>query len=162
MRRRLRPPPPDVGELLADLCNAINDDLLPPLVQAALVPAQFETIHPFDDGNGRTGRGFLIHVVLRRRGIAPEYVPPISVLFAKARDRYMAHGPYRFPRIESIDWIRTIRQRVADSGAAHLASAYVQAVQDLIRGPAGGCQLSGVRSGVTFVSQSRPPTRPVN
>ena len=39
---------------------------LPPLVQAAIAHAQFETIHPFVDGNGRTGRA-LIHVVLRRR-----------------------------------------------------------------------------------------------
>lgn len=67
------PPPPEyVAALLTDLCEAINDDLLPPLVQAALVHAQFETIHPFDDGNGRTGRA-LIHVVLRRRGIAPAW-----------------------------------------------------------------------------------------
>jgi Fic family protein len=64
------PPPEEVDRLLADLCAAINDDVLPPLVQAALVHAQFETIHPFDDGNGRTGRA-LIQVVLRRRGVAP-------------------------------------------------------------------------------------------
>ncbi len=77
------PPPPDeIDGLLADLCAAVNDDVFPPLVQAALVHAQFETIHPFDDGNGRTGRA-LIHVVLRRRGLAPAYVPPISVMFAK-------------------------------------------------------------------------------
>ena len=49
-------PPGFVGELLDDLCAVVNDDALPPVVQAALVHAQFETIHPFDDGNGRTGR----------------------------------------------------------------------------------------------------------
>src|SRR5262249_6986324 len=68
-----------VAPFLTDLCKAITDDLLPPLVQAALVHAQFETIHPFDDGNGRTGRA-LIHVVLRRRGLASAYMPPISVI----------------------------------------------------------------------------------
>ena len=82
------PPPEEVSGLLDDLCHAINDDLLPPLVQAALVHAQFETIHPFADGNGRTGRA-LIHVVLRRRKVAPAYVPPISVVLATARDRYI-------------------------------------------------------------------------
>lgn len=79
------PPPQHVGALLIDLCAAINDETLPPLVQAALVHAQFETIHPFADGNGRTGRA-LVQVVLRRRGLAPDYVPPISVVLANAKD----------------------------------------------------------------------------
>ena len=62
------PPPPErVPALLSDLCEAINDETLPPLVQAALVHAQFETVHPFDDGNGRTGRA--LH---SRRSKTPE------------------------------------------------------------------------------------------
>ena len=48
----------------------MNGSLHAPLVQAALVHAQFETIHPFTDGNGRVGRA-LIHTVLARRGLAP-------------------------------------------------------------------------------------------
>ncbi|MDE0653286.1 MAG: Fic family protein, partial [bacterium] len=43
--------------------------------------AQFETIHPFVDGNGRTGRA-LIHLVLRRRGLVPRILPPISLILA--------------------------------------------------------------------------------
>lgn len=39
------------------------------MAQAAIAHAQFETIHPFVDGNGRTGRA-LIHLILRRRGLA--------------------------------------------------------------------------------------------
>lgn len=50
-------------------------------VQAAIAHAQFETIHPFIDGNGRTGRA-LIHVILRRRGIAPKILPPVSLVLA--------------------------------------------------------------------------------
>jgi hypothetical protein len=53
------PPPEEVHALLDDLCEAVNRDTLQPLVQAALVHAQFETIHPFDDGNGRTGRALI-------------------------------------------------------------------------------------------------------
>jgi Fic family protein len=53
----------------------------PPAVQAAIAHVQFETIHPFADGNGRVGRA-LIHVVLRRRGLAPRYVPPMSLVLA--------------------------------------------------------------------------------
>jgi Fic family protein len=76
-------PPPweHVRELLEDLCDFCNDDELPALVQAAVAHAQFETIHPFVDGNGRTGRA-LIHVVLRQRGLAPVVVPPVSLVLA--------------------------------------------------------------------------------
>ena len=76
------PPPPDhVEELLDDLCAFVNDDSLPAVAQAAIAHAQFETIHPFVDGNGRTGRA-LIHVILRRRALAPKILPPISLVLA--------------------------------------------------------------------------------
>lgn len=75
------PPPEEVGSLLDDLIAYLNGDEHSPLVQAAVVHAQFETIHPFVDGNGRTGRA-LIHVVLRRRGLTPRFVPPISLILA--------------------------------------------------------------------------------
>jgi Fic family protein len=122
------PPPPEyVNDLIADLCEAINDDLLPPLVQAALVHAQFETIHPFDDGNGRTGRA-LIHVVLRRRGVAPEYVPPISVVLAEARDRYIRGlTGYREDKVE--EWIEQFAG--AAGRAARLAALYLEEVRAL-------------------------------
>lgn len=122
------PPPPEyLPALLDDLCEAINDDTLSPLIQAALVHAQFETIHPFEDGNGRTGRA-LIHVVLRRRGIAPEYVPPISVLLAKRRDRYVSGlTDFRTDRVEA--WVAHFAESAAD--AATLARGYLQRVAQL-------------------------------
>lgn len=122
------PPPEHVAPLLEDLCAAINDNLFPPVMQAALVHSQFETIHPFDDGNGRTGRA-LIHVVLRRRGVAPAYVPPISVVLAAARDRYI-RGLNDF-RADGVDaWIGHFAG--AALRAARLASEYVAAVQALM------------------------------
>ena len=76
------PPPHEmVDELLADLSAFCNDDSLPAVAQAAIAHAQFETIHPFVDGNGRTGRA-LVHLVLRRRGLAPRILPPISLILA--------------------------------------------------------------------------------
>jgi Fic family protein len=76
------PPPPEmVLPLLEDLCQFSNADSLPAVAQAAIAHAQFETIHPFADGNGRVGRA-LIHMILRRRGIAPRVLPPISLVLA--------------------------------------------------------------------------------
>ncbi|MEP6619169.1 MAG: Fic family protein [bacterium] len=121
------PPPEDVERLLADLCVAINDDTLSPLVQAALVHAQFETIHPFGDGNGRTGRA-LVHVVLRRRGIAPHFLPPISVVFAGARDRYIG-GLTHFRGDDVAEWLEHFA--VATDRAARLARSYIGAVTTL-------------------------------
>jgi Fic family protein len=121
------PPPEDVDRLLADLCRSINDETLSPLVQAALVHAQFETVHPFDDGNGRTGRA-LVHVVLRRRGIAPRFLPPISVVFAGSRDRYIA-GLTEFRGNGIAGWIEHFA--AATVRAARLARTYVDAVRAL-------------------------------
>jgi Fic family protein len=80
------PPPEEVPDLMEDLCAFCNADDLPAVAQAAIAHAQFETIHPFVDGNGRTGRA-IIHLVLRRRGLAPRVLPPVSLVLATlARD----------------------------------------------------------------------------
>ena len=87
---RFVPPPPEhVPELMQDLIEYVNGDEHPPLLQAALAHAQFEMIHPFGDGNGRAGRA-LIHVVLARRGLAPRFVPPVSVVLARRAEDYVA------------------------------------------------------------------------
>lgn len=123
------PPPPDcVENLLDDLCAFVNDDSLPAVAQAAIAHAQFETIHPFVDGNGRTGRA-LIHVVLRRRGVAPRILPPISLVFATWSRSY-------------IEGLTATRYRGrADSSAAHdginswiglFAAACSRAVDDAV------------------------------
>ena len=91
------PPPPEMVEaLLQDLCDFCNGDSLPAVVQAAVAHAQFETIHPFVDGNGRTGRA-LVHMILSRRGLAPRVVPPVSLVLAtRSRDYVAALGEYRY------------------------------------------------------------------
>ncbi len=83
------PPPPDrVSELMTDLMAYVNTDHHSPLTQAAIAHAQFETIHPFGDGNGRTGRA-LIHIVLQKRRVAPRFVPPISLVLSTWSDSYI-------------------------------------------------------------------------
>jgi Fic family protein len=84
------PPPPEfVPELVADLCRFCNRVDIPAAIQAAIAHAQFETIHPFFDGNGRVGRA-LILIVLRRGGLAENYLPPVSLVLAGEADRYVA------------------------------------------------------------------------
>jgi len=88
------PPPEDrIEGLLSDLCRFCERDDLPPLVQAAIAHVQFETIHPFADGNGRVGRA-LIQVVLARRGLTRSgdrwILPPISLVLAARSDAYIA------------------------------------------------------------------------
>lgn len=68
------PPAEKITGLLADMERYIHDtpsDGLPPLVKIALVHAQFETIHPFLDGNGRIGR-LLIAALMEHWGLLPE------------------------------------------------------------------------------------------
>lgn len=90
------PPPGEVLPLLYDLCDFCNDDSLPTVAQAAIAHAQFETIHPFVDGNGRTGRA-LIHMILKRRGLATRTLLPVSLVLAtQARDYIAALESTRF------------------------------------------------------------------
>ncbi len=73
----LRSPPWEmVDPLLDDLCAFCNDSSLPTVAQAAIAHAQFETIHPFIDGNGRVGRA-LIHLIFRRRRLTTSVSPRI-------------------------------------------------------------------------------------
>ncbi|WP_018637614.1 Fic family protein [Parafrankia elaeagni] len=83
------PPPHDlVPGLLDDLGRYASGAGHSALVQAALVHAQFETVHPFIDGNGRVGRA-LIHTVLTRRGLTRAGVLPVSVILLTRSDAYV-------------------------------------------------------------------------
>jgi Fic family protein len=71
------PPPESLDALLHDLLDYVNGDDHPALVQAAIAHAQFETIHPFPDGNGRVGRA-LVHALLKAGGLARSVTVPVS------------------------------------------------------------------------------------
>lgn len=78
----------DVPALMADLIAFMDRDDLPPLAHAALAHAQFETIHPFTDGNGRTGRA-LLHSVLLHTGVIHQVTVPISAGLLAIREDYV-------------------------------------------------------------------------
>lgn len=67
----------DVPDLVDDLMAFVKRDDVPAIAKAAIAHAQFETIHPFSDGNRRTGRA-LIHVVLADAGLCANAVLPLS------------------------------------------------------------------------------------
>ncbi|MDE0605590.1 MAG: Fic family protein [Acidimicrobiaceae bacterium] len=80
------PPAEHVSELMHDLVEYLNTSDHPTALRAVVVHSQFETIHPFDDGNGRTGRA-LIHTVLIAAGLTDSAVP-ISAALSRDRRAY--------------------------------------------------------------------------
>ncbi|HEY4026289.1 MAG TPA: Fic family protein [Candidatus Dormibacteraeota bacterium] len=124
------PPPEEVPGLLEDLCAFCNQDHLPAIAQAAIAHAQFETIHPFSDGNGRTGRA-LIHVILRQRGLVSRVLPPISLVLATwsedyvnglTRTRYLGDPDQAQAREGLDDWISlfaTATRRAVDDARSY-------------------------------------------
>ena len=85
------PPTEDVAALMDDLLSYINDDSELALPQSAAAHARFEHIHPFPDGNGRTGRS-LIHLMWARRGLIPEdSTIPVSAYLARNKQGYFGH-----------------------------------------------------------------------
>jgi Fic family protein len=86
------PPPPDaVPQALSDLERFLHaEDHLPTLVKIGLAHAQFETIHPFLDGNGRIGR-LLIAFLLCNKGILHKPVLYLSHYFKRHRQAYYDH-----------------------------------------------------------------------
>lgn len=88
-----------VEAAVEDLVRFTHRDDLGALVQIAIAHAQFETIHPFEDGNGRTGRA-LVHALLRARGLTRSVTVPLSAglltdtpAYFAALDRYREGDP---------------------------------------------------------------------
>jgi Fic family protein len=131
------PPPAQVPELVEDLCEFCSQERLPALVQAAIAHAQFETIHPFIDGNGRVGRA-LVQLILRRRGLTSNITPPISLVLATrprdyvggltaTRHTHPADSPTAQQALNA--WIATFA--AATSRAVTDAEAYEQTVSEI-------------------------------
>lgn len=120
------PPPEEVAPLLEDLCSFLNRVDLPPVAQTAIAHAQFETVHPFPDGNGRVGRA-LIGASLTRSRICREVVPPLSLILARDKAAYVsALTAFRFssPR----PWLLLLAEslEIAARASTQLAASIVE------------------------------------
>ena len=127
LRAEFVPPPEgEVRRLLEDLARFCTVTDGNPVVRAAIAHAQFETIHPFIDGNGRTGRA-LIHTVLRRGDALRNVLIPISTVLSSDTDAYIAGlTAFRAGRVD--EWV------VAFAEAAELAaSTAVRLSEDIAR-----------------------------
>jgi len=112
-----------VPAAMDDLIAFIRRDDIPVLAQAALAHAQFETIHPFADGNGRTGRA-IIHSILRGRGLTRNVTVPVSAglltdtpLYFAALTRYRTGDAAEIVRLAAEASLRALtnaRQLVGD------------------------------------------------
>ena len=150
------PPPGTVDEYMSDLVVFANRTDLPVLAQAAVVHAQFESVHPFTDGNGRIGRA-LINTVLRRRGATRRVVVPLaSALVARRDDYFDVLGAYREGRIEPIirsftaaSTVAARESRVTAARIAELQSTWQQKVGSR-RGSAASRLLDGLIAAPIF------------
>ena len=126
------PPPNHVQECMADLERFIHatDDELPVLVRAGLAHVQFETIHPFLDGNGRLGR-LLITLMLCDAGLLREPLLYLSLYFKRNRSTYyQLLGDIRHTG-DWEAWLRFFLEGVREVAEAGVATA--RSVSETIR-----------------------------
>lgn len=91
-----------IPDAMDDLCEFMSRTDMPVFIQAMVMHAQFENIHPFADGNGRVGRA-LIHALLRRDGLTKAATLPISAGIVSQKHRYIeALTEYRFGNFDAI------------------------------------------------------------
>ena len=111
-----------VPDLISDLIAFSSRLDLPAIAQVALAHAQFETIHPFTDGNGRTGRA-LVQAMLHRLGVTANVTVPVSAGLLQDTARYFeALNSYRLGLIEPIISVFADAARDAIANGRQLAS----------------------------------------
>ncbi len=110
------PPPPErVNDLMVDLVGFVNAEGVDPVTQAAVAHAQFETIHPYGDGNGRIGRILIGWILAHRIGITVP--PPLSVFIARDPGGYLA-GLTRYRLGELDPWVEWLAAELQHSSEA--------------------------------------------
>jgi Fic family protein len=128
---------PLVPGAVEDLVDYVRRDDLPVLFQAATAHAHFEVIHPFGDGNGRTGRA-MVHSILRAKGILRTTTAPVSAGLLKQTEQYFASlTAYRDGDARPVVERFADAARFAASSGARLVddlAAQVDAAREQLRG----------------------------
>ena len=154
------PPPNHVQDCMADLERFIHstDDGLPVLVKAGLAHVQFETIHPFLDGNGRLGR-LLITLMLCDGGLIREPLLYLSLYFKRNRSTYyqLLNDTRRTGDWEA--WLRFFLEGVRDVAEAAVATA--RSVSETIRDDRSRIGRLGRRAGSALRVHQSLVERPV-
>lgn len=120
--RYIPPCPEDMTEAMSDLEKYINgEDAVDPLIRAALIHYQFETIHPFLDGNGRIGR-LLITLFLMEQGILSTPALYISYFLKKNRIEYYDRMSEVRRKGNYEQWIRFFLQAIEESSGDAVAA----------------------------------------
>lgn len=138
------PPASELARLMDDLIAFANRDDLDPITLAAITHAQFETIHPFADGNGRIGR-VLIGRILGQQ-LALTIPPPVSTQFARDIGGYLAGLTlWRQDQLDLwVSWFAGCVEQASRSAAdtlgavTHLRRAWQERVADLRADAAAG------------------------
>lgn len=127
---RFIPPHHDrIGDLLADWEKFVNEpSSMPPVLRAAMMHYQFETIHPFLDGNGRIGR-LLIGFLLVVDGVLSAPILPISGYFERYRDDYYDRLQAVRERGEIEEWVQFFCEGVEQQ--ANQAAARIRALVEI-------------------------------
>jgi Fic family protein len=124
------PPHTQVNQLMGALENFLNDVPVrhPPLIKAALAHVQFETIHPYLDGNGRLGR-LLVPLIFVREGMLAEPLLYVSLYIKRHRETYYKLLQQVREEGDWEEWLRFFA--VAVESAARQAVASVHALNGL-------------------------------
>ena len=128
---RFVPPPWDqVEKCMGDLEKFIHDvpQRTPPLIKSALAHVQFETIHPFLDGNGRIGR-LLITLILCSEGVLSEPVLYLSLFFKQHREEYYTQLSQVRTEGDWESWVRFYLEGISDTAVKAIRAA--NAIQTL-------------------------------
>lgn len=127
------PPAAEVPRLIANLAAFITATEGNPVIRAAIAHAQFETIHPFIDGNGRTGRA-LVHTVLKRSDALRTVLVPISTVFASNTNAYIGGlTAYRKDPSDLDQWVISFAEAVeAAAASAALLAEDIEALDQTV------------------------------